>query len=33
MTPISKMTIAELDAELAAIRAVLAWRRAQREAA
>ncbi|CAN7701189.1 hypothetical protein [Mesorhizobium sp. LjNodule214] len=30
--PISEMTLAELDAELAAIRAVLAWRRAQREA-
>lgn len=33
MKPYSEMTMAELAAELVAIRAVQAWRRAQREAA
>ncbi|ESY58307.1 hypothetical protein X744_12865 [Mesorhizobium sp. LNJC372A00] len=32
MKPTSEMTLAEIDAELAAIRAVQAWRKAQREA-
>lgn len=30
--PIAEMTLAELDAELAAVQASLAWRKAQRKA-
>jgi hypothetical protein len=33
MTPLSDMTLSELEAELSAVRAVQEWRRAQREAA
>jgi hypothetical protein len=32
MKPIAEMSLAELEAELAAVRAVQAWRREQREA-
>lgn len=33
MKPVAEMTLAELEAELAAIRAVQAWRKLRREAA